>query len=222
MNDAARPPLEPTPEEEFRRILDERPEPTPEVSDALEGVEAARQGLEEALDQLTRSSRSALDIPAKIRRNPVKTAALVGGAGFLLAGGPRRAVRFATRGRRARPSRHAGLLPPEIEKVLKDAGLASDTEVRRALDDDFAEYLRRKGKAGPEPSAATTFWRTFDRVAGPLGTAGARILVQRLMEADRSRGVGRGGAGTGGGGSRSSSSPGGGSGGSGQRGTDRP
>jgi len=221
MNDAAKPSVEPSPElspeEEFRRILDERPEPTPEVAQALEGVAAARQGLEESLDQLTRSTQSALDIPAKVRRNPVKTAALVGGAGFLLAGGPRRAIRLATRSRRQRPSRYAGLLPPDIEKVLKDAGLASDTEVRRALDEDFADYLRKKGKAGPEPSAATTFWRTFDRVAGPLGTAGARILVQRLMEADKSRAAARGGAGT-----RGPSSRGGSSGATGPDGADRP
>jgi hypothetical protein len=118
----------------------------------------------------------------------VKTAALVGGAGFLLAGGPRRLVRFAVGTVRPdRPDPYAGLLPDEIEKVLKDVGLADDPEVRRALDQDFAEYLRSKGRYEPQPTAAATLWRTFDRVAGPLGTAGARILVQRLMEADRAR-----------------------------------
>jgi hypothetical protein len=65
--------------------------------------------------------------------------------------------------------------------------VAKDPEVRRALNKDFADYLKQKGKYGPEPSATTSFWRTFDRVAGPLGTVGARIMVQRLMEAERSR-----------------------------------
>ena len=123
-----------------------------------------------------------------MRRNPVKTAALVGGAGFLIAGGPRRVLRFALG--RVRPEvrdPHAGLLPDEIEKVLKDSGLADDPAIRRALDEDFADYLRRKGRLDPEPTASSVLWRTFDQLAGPLGTAGARILVQRLMSAEKER-----------------------------------
>lgn len=172
----------------LRRLVDQRPPPTPEVADALTQLEAARAEVEASLDQLSSATQSALDIPAKVRRNPVKTAALVGGAGFLLAGGPRRVIRGALRAvRPERPDPYAGLLPEEIEKVLKDVGLADDPEIRRALDQDFAEYLKSKGRYEPQPTAATSFWRTFDRLAGPLGTAGARILVQRLMEADRER-----------------------------------
>ena len=101
-------------------------------------------------------------------------------------------ARFAVRKvRPARPDPYAGLLPPEIEKVLKDAGLAKDPEVRRALNEDFADYLKQKGKYEPQPTAASSLWRTFDRVAGPLGTAGARVLVQRLMEAEHDRAAAR-------------------------------
>mgnify|MGYP001813051876 FL=1 len=156
----------------------------------MAGLEAARAELSGSLDQLADATQSALDVPAKIRRNPVKTAALVGGTGFLLVGGPRRVARMV--GRRIfprRPDPHAGILPPEIEKVLKDSGVAKDPDVRRALNKDFAEYLKSKGKYGPEPTAAASFWRTFDRVAGPLGTAGARVMVQRLMEAEQDRAV---------------------------------
>jgi hypothetical protein len=162
---------------------------TPEIEAALAELEAARGGLVTSLDELTSATQSALDVPAKIRRNPVKAAALAGGAGFLLLGGPRRIVRFAARRvLPARPDPYSGLLPDEIEQVLKDAGLAQDSEVRRALDQDFAEYLRTKGRFEPSPTAARSLWRTFDRVAGPLGTAGARVLVERIMEADRDRG----------------------------------
>ena len=175
-------------DEAFERMLAKHDDPTPEVLAAMEELEAARVGLTDSLDELGDASRSALDVPAKIKRNPVKTAALVGGTGFLLAGGPRRVARFI--GRRVLPQRpdpYGGLLPPEIEKVLKDSGVAKDPEVRRALNKDFAEYLKKKGKYEPEPTAQASFWRTFDRVAGPLGTAGARIMVQRLMEAERDR-----------------------------------
>ena len=135
-------------------------------ADALEELEAARAALSSSLDELTSATQSALDVPAKIRRNPVKTAALIGGTGFLLVGGPRRVVRSL--GRRVlpqpRPDPNAGILPAEIEKVLKDTGVARDPEVRRALNRDFADYLRQKGKYGPEPNAAASFWRTFDRM----------------------------------------------------------
>lgn len=170
-----------------RRPLGER-KVAPDVVAALDDLQAAREGFQRSLDELTSATQSALDVPSKIRKNPVKTAALVGGAGFLLAGGPRRVVRFAAR--RVRPTKPApapGLLPPEIERVLKDAGLAKDPDLRRALDDDFAEYLKSKGRYDPMVTGTTAFWRTFDRVAGPLGTASARVLVERLMEADRNR-----------------------------------
>jgi len=179
-------------EEVLRRLVDERPEPTLEVADALASVVAAREGMQGSLDELTSATQSALDVPAKIRKNPVKTAALVGGVGFLIAGGPRRVVRSV--GRRVlpnRPDRYDGLLPDEIEQVLRDSGCARDPEVRRALNKDFADYLKQKGKYGPEPSAARSFWRTFDRVAGPLGTAGARVMVMRLMEAEHDRSAAR-------------------------------
>jgi hypothetical protein len=165
---------------------------SPEVTAALLELQAARADAEASLDAVTDASKRALDLPAKVRRNPVKTAALVGGAGFLIAGGPRRMMRYAIS--LVRPESrdpHAGLLPDEIEKVLKDSGLADDPAIRRALDEDFAEYLRRKGRVDPEPSPTSVLWRTFDQLAGPLGTAGARILVQRLMSAEKERDLAR-------------------------------
>jgi hypothetical protein len=64
----------------LRRLVDQRPPPTPEVAEALTQLEMARAEVEASLDQLSSATQSALDIPAKVRRNPVKTAALVGGA----------------------------------------------------------------------------------------------------------------------------------------------
>jgi hypothetical protein len=176
-------------EDVFEQMMADRPEPTPEVAAALAELQAAREGLAESLDDLSGAARSALDVPAKIRRNPVKTAALVGGTGFLVAGGPRKVARFVARRVRPqpRPDKYLGVLPADIERILNDTGVAKDPEVRRALDRDFADYLRQKGTYRREPNAAATFWRTFDKVAGPLGTAGARIMVQRLMEAERMR-----------------------------------
>ena len=177
-------------DEAWERMLAKHADPTPAVVEAMEQLETSRAGLSDSLDELTSATRSALDVPAKIRRNPVRTAALVGGTGFLLAGGPRRVARFI--GRRILPQRpdpYAGLLPPEIERGLKDSGVAKDPQVRRAINKDFAEYLKQKGEYEPEPTATASFWRTFDRVAGPLGTAGARVMVQRLLEAEQARAI---------------------------------
>lgn len=163
-------------------------EMTPEVRAALAELQASRDEVSRSLDDLTSATQSALDVPAKIRRNPVKTAAIVGGAGFLLAGGPKRVVRFAVhKVRPPKPEPEVGLLPHQVERILKDHGLAGDHKVRRALEEDFAEYLRSKGRYDPAPTPTTTLWRTFDRLSGPLGTASARVLVMRLMEAERDR-----------------------------------
>lgn len=173
---------------EERKARQARQALPPDVAQAKAELEAARAATATSLDALTAATQSALDVPAKIRRNPVKTAALAGGAGFLIAGGPRRVLRFV--GRRIRPATRDpddGLLPHEIERVLRDSGVAGHPEVRQALEADFADYLRRKGRAVPEPDATTTFWRTFDRVAGPLGTVGARLMVMRIMEAEKGR-----------------------------------
>ena len=158
---------------------------TPEIAKAHQELLAARRGLATEIDGFTSSTKAALDIPAKVRREPLKAAALAGGAGFLLLGGPKKALRAVGR---ALPSRkrdpYAGLLPDEVEKVLRDTGLAKDPRVRQALDRDFAEYLRRKGRTDQLPNARSSLWRTYDTLVGPLGTVGARKLVEKLFAAD--------------------------------------
>jgi hypothetical protein len=195
MSDPTAPRIDGSEEDALERLVAERPEPTPAVLDAMVELEAARSAAAESLDELASATQSALDVPAKIRRNPGKTVALAGGAGFLMFGGPRRVARFLAN--QVRPpvrDPHDGLLPDEIERVLRDTGVADDPEVRRALDEDFAEYLEKKGRYGPTPGPATSFWRTFDQVAGPLGTVGARLMVQRIMEAEHHRAEVRTGA----------------------------
>lgn len=162
-----------------------RPAPSPEVALARQELLAARAGLAMELDTLNAATKASLDIPAKVRRDPVKAAALAGGAGFLLLGGPKRVLRRVGRvlpGRK--PDRYAGLLPDEVEKVLRRTGVAKDPRVREALERDFAEYLRRKGRTDVQPNAKTSLWRTYDTLVGPLGTVGARMLVERLLAAD--------------------------------------
>lgn len=168
-----------------------RPAATVQVAAAHQELLAARKAFASDLDGLTTSTKASLDIPAKIRREPLKAAALAGGAGFLILGGPKKVLRGVGR---ALPKRkrdpYAGLLPDEVEKVLRETGIARDPRVREALDHDFAEYLRRKGRTDVQPNARASLWRTYDVVVGPLGTVGARMLVEKLMAAN-SGGKGR-------------------------------
>ena len=70
-----------------------------------------------------------------------------------------------------------------IDKILRDSGVARDPKVRTALERDFATYLRARGHARPQPSATTSFWRTYDVLVGPIGRQAAKGLVERLFSA---------------------------------------
>ena len=113
---------------------------------ARDRVIAARADVDEQLRLLRASGRAAVDIPAKVRRSPVKAAAVAGGIGLVAVKAPQRAfgaVRRAVRGeKKSLPDR---LLPDEIEKTLRRLG--SDGEkIRGSLERDFAEYAKRSQK----------------------------------------------------------------------------
>ena len=110
---------------------------------ARAGVLAARATLAEELEQLEASTRAAVDIPAKVKRNPVKSVGIAAGAGFLLVGGPRRLFRGAKRVVFGPPEPlPKSMLPKEIDKTLK--GLGSDGEkVRGTIEREFAAYLEQ-------------------------------------------------------------------------------
>lgn len=163
----------------------------PAVVRAQADLVAARAELGLALDGAIDAGKAAADPRTWVRRDPKRTAALAGGAGFLVLGGPKRVLRAAGRLLPRRGPSGAGLLPDEIERVLRDAGLAGDPRVRAALERDFADYLQRKGRVRREPGAATSFWRTYDVLAGPIGRRAAQVLVARLFDAGRTETDGR-------------------------------
>ena len=111
---------------------------------ARDRVLAARAEFDAELTGLAASARDAVDIPAKVRRNPARTAAVAGGLAFLLMRGPQRllgAARSKVFGRRAAmPTR---MLPKEIEKTLDKLGKDGD-KVRGTLERDFADYVKQR------------------------------------------------------------------------------
>jgi hypothetical protein len=158
------------------------------AQEAERQVIAARQALGGELDELSAAARSAVDIPAKIRHNPVQTAALAGGAGFLALGGPKRVLRAVVkRVRPQRRDRHRGLLPDEVERAVKHAAGPRAPEVQAALEEDFADYLKKKAGQDPPPNAAQSLWKTYDALIGPLAGRGAKQLASRLFAAEKDR-----------------------------------
>ena len=156
--------------------------PAPRVAAALKGVDAARENVATELDSLNTSVRAAVDIPAKIKSNPVPTLGAAGGAAFLLLGGPRRVAQSIEKQffpkRYARPPK---VLPRDVEKSLDRLPEEDRDQVRAHLERDFAAYLREQHAKDP-PNARNSAWKTYDLLLGTVGARAARELVKRLFE----------------------------------------
>ncbi len=166
--------------------------------EARQDVTRARERLVSEVDELELAVRSAVDIPAKIRRNPARVAALAGSAAFLAAGGPKRAARrFAGLVRHPKPAPVASLLPDEVQRIVERVG-AGGGEVRAALERGFADWLEQsrgdakgKGKKGEHRTGTETFWHLFDTVSAPLASRAAKRAAERLFAAEPDRAGGR-------------------------------
>ena len=150
-----------------------------ETDAARDRVLAARAGLGEELETLEASVRAAVDVPAKIRRNPVRTAALAGGAGFLVLGGPRRLLRRARRAVTGAPEPlPTSMLPDQIERSLRELG-DDGAAVRGALERDFAAYAKQASR--DRARLRTLLVLT---VARPLLSAGTKAAAGWLFRTD--------------------------------------
>lgn len=150
-----------------------------ETDAARDRVLAARAALGEELEVLEASARAAVDVPARIRRSPVKAAAIAGGAGFLILRGPQRVFRRAKRAVTGPPEPFpASLLPDQVERTLRELG-GDGAAVRGALERDFAAYARQKSR--DRARVRTLLLLT---VARPLLAAGTRVATNWLLRAD--------------------------------------
>jgi hypothetical protein len=127
-------------------------------------------------------------MPAKVRRHPVETVGLGAAVVLLVAGAPRRGIRWVERrlrgGKAEAPPR---ALPREIEKAIDDLG-PDAAAVRARLDREFARFLAKERKEGQiERTPQQTALRIVETLAIPLGAQAARRLTERLFSADPSR-----------------------------------
>ena len=153
-----------------------------EVTDAARtDVLTARTTLGDELDRLEAAARAAVDVKAKIRRNPVKTAGAAAGAGFLLFGGPGRVFRGAKRAilgpAAALPK---SMLPKQIDKVLRELGSDGD-KVRGTLEREFAAYLDEKGAVRKKRDLGAVVALVVASVGQPLAQRFGRRMAEQLF-----------------------------------------
>lgn len=148
---------------------------------ARAGVVAARAQLETEAERLEAAARSAVDIPAKIRREPIKTVGLAAGVAFLVVGGPRRLFRRAKRaivGPEA--DRPKSMLPEEVDKELRKLG--SDGErVRATLEREFAKYLDAHRAEREKRDLGAVAALILASVAKPITAQAVKRMSEQLL-----------------------------------------
>jgi len=147
-------------------------------------VVAAREGLALEADRLEAAGRAAIDIPARIRREPAKVVGAASGAAFLLLGGPGRVVRGirkAVFGKGAELPK--SMLPPEVEKTLRKLGPDGD-KVRGTLEREFADYLDEKAPQRKERDLGLVASGLMASILRPVTVRAGKQLAERLLNAD--------------------------------------
>ena len=137
-------------------------------------VVARRQLLLDEVIGLEAAGRAAVDIPAKIRRAPARTAALAAGTAFVVLGGPKRVYRLIRRrvlGPKADLPK--SMMPKQIDKALRTLGEDGE-QVRGLLEREFALYLE---KSRPEREARN--------LKGTISELGGNILRPASAEAGK-------------------------------------
>ena len=147
-------------------------------------VLAARAGLDQELLRLEASGRAAVDIPARLRREPAKVLGAAGGAAFLLLGGPKRVfkgVRRAVLGPDADLPK--SMLPKEVEKTLKKLGPEGE-KVRGTLEREFAAYLDEKAPQRQERDLGGAAVAIAAGLLKPVAQRVGKQLAERALDPD--------------------------------------
>jgi hypothetical protein len=155
-----------------------------ETDAARAEVLASRAALLEEVQRLEASARSAVDIPAKIKRQPAKAAGIAAGTAFIALGGPQRLYR---RGRRAIRGPEAempkSLLPKEIEKTVRKLGTDGD-KVRATLEREFVQYLDERSKVRRQSTVSALAMMLARNILKPVSAQAGKRLATELFAPD--------------------------------------
>jgi hypothetical protein len=151
-------------------------------TDAARAAAVASRGtLEDEVIRLEASARAAVDIPAKIRRAPARTAGLAAGAVFVAAGGPKRVIRRMVRAVRGPEAElPKSMLPKEVDKTLRKLGTDGD-KVRGTIEREFADYLEAKAPERRSRDLGATASTLAGSVLGPVTKRVGRQLAEELF-----------------------------------------
>jgi hypothetical protein len=156
-----------------------------EVLAARAEVLAARGRLDEELIRLEASARAAVDVKAKVKRNPVKAAGAAAGAGFLLVGGPKRVLRGARNALFGKPDPlPKSMLPKEIDASLHKLG-GDGERVRGTIERDFARYLDEKASERKQRDLVAIVGGLLLTVGRPLAIRYGKQLAEKAINPDR-------------------------------------
>jgi hypothetical protein len=147
-------------------------------------VLAARAAVTDELERLEASARAAVDVPAKVKRNPVKAAGVAAGAGFLLIGGPQKVFRRAKRVvlGPAEPLPKS-MLPKEIDKALRDLG-GDGEKVRGTIEREFANYLEQTAPARKQRDLGALSAILLSALLRPVIERYGRQLIDQVFSSD--------------------------------------
>lgn len=155
-----------------------------ETDAARAEVLASRAALLEGVQRLEASARAAVDIPAKVRRAPARTAGLAAGTAFVVLGGPQRLFRRARRAIRGPAAElPKSMLPRDVEKTIRMLGSDGD-RVRGTLEREFARYLDERSKVRRDAELGAVAATVAANVIKPLSSRFGKQLAERLFAPD--------------------------------------
>ncbi|HVM30963.1 MAG TPA: hypothetical protein VM305_09390 [Candidatus Limnocylindrales bacterium] len=156
-----------------------------QVAAARQEVANARLAAESELNEMGTAVRSAVDIPSKIKRDPLRYGAIGAGVAFLGVNGPKRVIRAVEKRVFPRPKVDR-LTPKEVQQTIDRLPEENREAVHNRLEREFAAFLRKEHPRA-EPSARHSLWNTYDLAFGILGGAALRELVKRFIDAPADR-----------------------------------
>ena len=149
---------------------------------ALAQVVAARADLGEQVERLEAAGRAAVDVPAKIKANPVKSAGLAAGGAFLAVGGPKRLFRRARRAITGKEEElPSELLPKDVAKALRKIG-TDGSKVRGTLERDFAKYLDERAKERKKEGVSAAITAVALSAIRPIAIRSGKQLAERMID----------------------------------------
>lgn len=161
-------------------------------------LEAQRARVQATALRLEAATRHALDLPARIRENPIQTAAIAGGLAFLVLGGPRRVVRKIRQTVRGSDAERAYAALPGSLRALIDSAAPGRGDARDEARQQLALALhawredpknRRKaarlaGEALAPPGPSRAFWSVVEIAGATAAGILARRAVSRWLTGD--------------------------------------